>query len=159
MPEGVITEVDEGFAIIDFVDRSLRGPGLAKLIEVGGPETVEALTRRGPRKVYRVPEGNAREAGLLDEPGVIATGDTGSADLLSGAASTGPGPESSSTATWSTGRDPVTPAEIADYPDGEPDDTWKFDQLKAYAGDHGVDIDGLRSKADVLAAINGDETE
>lgn len=117
MPEGIIAEVDEGFATIDFVDRSLRGPGLQKLIEIGGGASVDVLTRSGPRKKYRVPEGNAREAGLLDE---AAPADTAP---------------------------PVT------LPEGEPDDDWKFDQLKAYATQHGVDIDGLRSKAEVLAAI------
>lgn len=39
------------------------------------------------------------------------------------------------------------------YPDGDPDGEWKFDELVAYAADHNVDIDGLRSKADVRAAI------
>jgi len=68
MPEGVEAVVEDGFATIDFVDPSLRGPGLAKLFELGTPpELVEKLTR-APRAVYRVPEGNAREAGLLDDP-------------------------------------------------------------------------------------------
>jgi hypothetical protein len=66
MPKGVEVVVDGGFATIDFTDSSLRGPGLARLIEVGGPEIVETLTREGPRRMYRVPEGNAREAGLID---------------------------------------------------------------------------------------------
>ena len=68
MPAGVEVIVDEGFATIDFVDRKLRGPGVTKLLEVGGPETIEKLTG-GMRPVYRVPEGNAREAGLLDDGG------------------------------------------------------------------------------------------
>ncbi len=68
MPAGVEVVVKEGFATIDFVDGTLRGPGLAKLLEVGTPpEAIEKLTREGPRAVYVVPEGNAREAGLLDE--------------------------------------------------------------------------------------------
>ncbi|QNL30140.1 hypothetical protein SEA_MARIOKART_13 [Gordonia phage Mariokart] len=120
MPEGIIAEVDEGFATIDFVDRSLRGPGLAKLIEIGGGESIDTLTRSGPRRQYRVPEGNAREAGLLDDPADAA-----------------PAPE------------PVV------LPEGEPNEDWKFDQLKAYAADHDVDTDGMRSKAEVLAAIQG----
>lgn len=66
MPKGVEVLVDDGFATIDFTDRALRGPGLARLIAVGGPETIETLTLTGPRRLYRVPEGNAREAGLLD---------------------------------------------------------------------------------------------
>ncbi|QFG11162.1 hypothetical protein PBI_CLOVERMINNIE_15 [Gordonia phage CloverMinnie] len=129
MPEGIIAEVEDGFATIDFVDRSLRGPGLSKLLEFG-PETVETLTRSGPRRVYRVPEGNAREVGLLDAASE-ADDDKGQDDKDSGA-----------------GDDTPT-----DYPDGEPDSEWKFDQLKAYAADHEVDIDGARSKADVLAKI------
>lgn len=68
MPNGIAVYVEDGFATIDFEDRSLAGPALAKLIEIGGPDTVEPLTRSGPRRQYRVPEGNAREAGLLDEP-------------------------------------------------------------------------------------------
>lgn len=68
MPAGIEVVVEEGFATIDFVDGTLRGPGLAKLLEVGTPpEAIEKLTREGPRAVYVVPEGNAREAGLLDE--------------------------------------------------------------------------------------------
>lgn len=67
MPAGVSVLVQDGFVTIDFVDKSLRGPGLQKLLEVGGPSTIESITRGGPRKMYRVPEGNAREAGLLDD--------------------------------------------------------------------------------------------
>ncbi|WP_255800867.1 hypothetical protein [Mycobacteroides abscessus] len=74
MPEGVEVVVEEGFATIDFVDTALRGPGLARLLEVGTPpDAIEKLTRTGPRAVYVVPEGNAREAGLLDE--ALPTGD------------------------------------------------------------------------------------
>ena len=39
-PGAETTEVDGGFATIDFIDRSLRGPGLAKLLEIGGAETI-----------------------------------------------------------------------------------------------------------------------
>lgn len=68
MPVGVEVVVEEGFATIDFVDGTLRGPGLAKLLAIGTPpDAIEKLTREGPRAVYVVPEGNAREAGLLDE--------------------------------------------------------------------------------------------
>ena len=87
MPQGIIATVDNGFALVDFVDKSLRGPALAKLVEIGGPESIETVTRVGPRRQYRVPEGNAREAGLLDdEPGSAgpfsAGQDTGSAAAL-----------------------------------------------------------------------------
>lgn len=67
MPEGIAVVVDdEGFATIDFLDSTLRGPGVDKLIKIGGPETVEKLTPNG-RPVYRVPEGNARAAGFLSK--------------------------------------------------------------------------------------------
>lgn len=72
MPDGVVVEVEDGFAIIDFVDRKKRGPGLRKLVERYGPEVIETLTRTGPRRMYRVPEGNAREVGLIDTPPVPA---------------------------------------------------------------------------------------
>lgn len=84
MPHGVETFVDgEGFAVIDFVDGALRGPGLAKLIALGGPESIETISRDGPRRKYRVPEGNASAAGLVDTP-VTATahGDLKFADAL-----------------------------------------------------------------------------
>lgn len=67
MPTGVEVLVEDGFATIDFVDRSKKGPGLAKLLEHTPPEFIETLTRSGPRRMYRVPEGNARLAGLLDD--------------------------------------------------------------------------------------------
>ena len=66
MPKGVDATVENGFATIEFVDQSLRGPGLAALFAAGTqPELVEKVTR--PRVAYIVPEGNARAAGLLDE--------------------------------------------------------------------------------------------
>lgn len=74
MPEGIVAEVDSGFATLDFVDTTLRGPSLHKLLEIGGPATIETITRRGPRRQYRVPEGNARAAGLIDEPSEQARG-------------------------------------------------------------------------------------
>lgn len=67
MPTGIVATVDDGFATLDFVDTRLRGPGLQKLLDIGGPETIQTITRRGPRRQYKVPEGNAREAGLLDD--------------------------------------------------------------------------------------------
>lgn len=65
MPEGVNVEVDEGFARISFADPSKVGPGLAALIKTGAPIQVKTGHNR---RVYVVPEGNAREAGLLDAP-------------------------------------------------------------------------------------------
>jgi len=40
-----------------------------------------------------------------------------------------------------------------DVPDGVPSDGWTVVQLKAYAKTHGLDLDGARTKGDVLAAI------
>lgn len=69
MPAGIAVEVADGFAVIEFVDKAKRGPALDALIKFGGPATVEKLSREKgsntPR--YRVPEGNAREVGLLDD--------------------------------------------------------------------------------------------
>jgi hypothetical protein len=90
MPKGIIATVDNGFAQLDFVDPELRGPALQALIDIGGPETIETVTRVGPRRQYRVPEGNAREAGLLDEADTevrprSAGQDTGAAQALADA--------------------------------------------------------------------------
>ena len=83
MPAGIIATVDNGFATIDFVDKSLRGPALAELVEIGGPASIETITRDGPRRKYRVPAGNAQAAGLLDGDEV---GDVWSAGRDTGAA-------------------------------------------------------------------------
>lgn len=93
MPKGVETYVDgKGFATVDFVDPSLRGPALAKLIELGGAESVETITRDGPRRKYRVPEGNASEVGLIDTPlDAPVRGDAGWADALARQSSAVPG--------------------------------------------------------------------
>lgn len=86
MPAGIIaTDDGNGFVTLDFVDKSLRGPALAKLVEIGGAATIETVTRVGPRRQYRVPAGNAAEAGLLDEAveRVRSAGyDTGAAQAL-----------------------------------------------------------------------------
>lgn len=85
MPKGVEVVVENGFATIDFVDPALRGPALQKLLEIGGPGTIETLTREGPRRKYRVAAGNATEAGLLDKTSrvsVLASGDSGFAEAL-----------------------------------------------------------------------------
>ena len=66
MPAGIIATVDDGFATLEFTDPALKGPALAELAEIGGPESIETLTRSGPRRRYRVPQGNAQTAGLLD---------------------------------------------------------------------------------------------
>jgi hypothetical protein len=64
MPEGISTEVEDGYVIISFHDPSKRGPVLTTLLEAGSPIDVDTS---GLRKRYRVPEGNARAAGLIDE--------------------------------------------------------------------------------------------
>lgn len=66
MPAGIIATVDNGFAVLDFIDPELRGPALAALIELGGAESIEPITRSGPRKKYRVPADNAEELDLID---------------------------------------------------------------------------------------------
>jgi hypothetical protein len=63
MPEGVLSEVDGPYAYISFLDETKRGPALHALLETGAPIQVDTSGRRW---VYIVPEGNAREAGLLD---------------------------------------------------------------------------------------------
>lgn len=67
MAEGILIEVEDGFAHIQFLDASKRGPALAKLLAIGGPELIETDSRSNPRKTYIVPEGMARDAGLLDD--------------------------------------------------------------------------------------------
>lgn len=104
MPEGIIATVDGGFATVDFVDTALRGPSLQKLLDIGGPGTIETITRQGPRRKYRVPLGNAEEAGLVDgtEIGRVhsAGHDTGAAEALTGADPNLPGRENG--ADWHT---------------------------------------------------------
>lgn len=67
MPEGIAVDIDEGRAVIDFIDAGKRGPGVQALIDAGGPEAVEVDTRTGPRKLYIVDEKVARDAGLVDD--------------------------------------------------------------------------------------------
>lgn len=67
MPEGIAVDIDEGRAVIDFIDAGKRGPGVQALIDAGGPQAVEVDSRTGPRKLYIVDEKVARDAGLLDE--------------------------------------------------------------------------------------------
>lgn len=67
MPQGVAVFIEHGLATIDFIDPSLKGRGIAALLEHTPADLVEKMTRSGPRVLYRVPEGNARDAGLLDE--------------------------------------------------------------------------------------------
>ncbi|UVK60657.1 hypothetical protein SEA_PHANTASMAGORIA_17 [Mycobacterium phage Phantasmagoria] len=89
MPAGIAVELDNGFATLEFLDKAARGRALEALIRVGGPATIEKLTReKGARSVrYRVPEGNAREAGLLDDyevglSNVVASGGTDATGIV-----------------------------------------------------------------------------
>ena len=128
MPEGIITTIEDGFAVIDFIDPALRGPGLNRLIAAYGPEIIETLTRTGPRRLYRVPEGNAREVGLLDE-GLLVSEPVPVAEQ----------------------------SESPNYDDGKPDADWHRGALDAYATKLGIDTHKLPNKGAVLAAIRAAE--
>jgi hypothetical protein len=85
VPKGVEVVVENGFATIDFVDAGQRAKGLNALLAVTPPELIETLTRSGPRRRYRIPSGNAAEAGLLDKRSKVAAleaGDSGFAEAL-----------------------------------------------------------------------------
>jgi hypothetical protein len=68
MTEGISVEVENGSARIEFLDGSLRGETLARLLEVGGPQAIRPETRGGDRKSYIVPEHVAMSAGLITPP-------------------------------------------------------------------------------------------
>lgn len=71
MPEGVDVTVEDGDAVIEFTDPTKRSPGLFALLQIGTPpELIEKTTGRG-RVRYRVPEGNARAAELIDDPAPV----------------------------------------------------------------------------------------
>lgn len=77
--EGVQVEVEDGFARIEFLDPAKRGTTVAKLLEVGGPGLIDVDTRSGRRKIYRVPESIAEQAGLIDDkPKKVTRGRPGS---------------------------------------------------------------------------------
>lgn len=65
MPEGISVAIEDGFATIEFLDRSLRGVTLQKLIDEGGGESI-AVDTSGTRRSYVVPEAVARAAGIVD---------------------------------------------------------------------------------------------
>ncbi|ADX31937.1 hypothetical protein TPA2_gp23 [Tsukamurella phage TPA2] len=163
MPAGIEVEVDNGFATLDFVNKSLRGPALAKLIEQGGGEIVETITREGPRRKYRVPLGNAQAAGLIDgstpvTPVKSAGRDSGSAAALKAAKSTGPYPFPTSRNKWSTG-DPAATADLLGFQAltaqgvDLPDSTWKLDEMRTFAREQEIDTTGLTTKAATLERI------
>lgn len=105
MPEGVIAEVVDGYATIDFVDGALKGPALARVMQISGPASIQTITREGPRRKYRVPEDAANEAGLLDVAG-RARGDTGHAAALADVGNAGARPEQPTSANTYAGATP-----------------------------------------------------
>lgn len=208
MPQGIDVLVEDGFATIDIVDRSLFDMALNALIKHTPRNMIVKQTRVGPRTTYRVPEGNARAAGLLDIANYVSAlpkGDSGYAAALAevspatghfpfptvkgnayvngrdganGAiqgplrpnqpvAETVPSPPAGATVATSALQDYVRsnpfdhgtpkPAEAAVPVDAAvPDETWKVDDLRAYARDHKIDLDGATKKVDVLAKIRGE---
>lgn len=46
----------------------------------------------------------------------------------------------------------------ASYPEGEPSTDWKVDELKSYADDNGIDLDGASRKADMVEIISPSES-
>lgn len=83
MPEGIAVEIDNGFATIA-PDAAHRNEVLTALLSTTPAELIEKQTRSGPGVQYRVPEGNARAAGLVDDLGGAPTDrkDMGFADAL-----------------------------------------------------------------------------
>ena len=76
MAEGISVEVENGFARIEFLDKSLKGEGVARLIREGGPGLIDVDTS-GARKTYIVPESIAEQAGFIDAPKKTARKSTG----------------------------------------------------------------------------------
>ena len=70
MPQGIEVFVEEGFAEITVPDKTLRGQVLNSILAHTPVALIEKDTRKGKHVVYRIPEGNARDAGLLDESAV-----------------------------------------------------------------------------------------
>lgn len=137
MPEGIIaTDNGDGFVTLDFVDKSLRGPALAELVEIGGAASIETISRLGPRRQYRVPLGNAEEAGLVDEDTVervrSAGYDTGRAAALKAAdPNVNPGADN---ADWHT---PVAEHTSANAYVGQVPNDEVLDRAQVYTGDAG----------------------
>lgn len=126
MPQGVAVDVEDGFATIEFVDRSKRGQGLTTLLALTSPDNIEKQTR--PRTAYRVPVDVARAAGLLDEP-------------------TEPAEDVAVDET-------TEPAAAKGYDDGLPDDDWTRPAVNEYAAKIGIpEPDKMKNKDLVLAAI------
>ncbi|QHB37752.1 hypothetical protein I5G63_gp011 [Mycobacterium phage Imvubu] len=138
MPEGIIaTDHGDGFVTLDFVDKALRGPALAELVEIGGAASIETISRVGPRRQYRVPLGNATEAGLVDDEntveGVRSAGqDTGRAAALKAAdPNVNPGADN---ADWHT---PVAEHTSANAYVGQVPNSQVLDRAQVFTGDAG----------------------
>lgn len=165
MPADVDVAVREGFAFIDFKTAAAKGAGIARLLEVGGPATIETLTRTGPRRLYVVPEGNAREAGLLDaDSAEIVFPDTSSFTDASGFVA----PSEPSTLdlhaqdvrggqlrtdTADTTPAPVSAPEVQGYDDGQPDMDWSRKAIDDYAANLGIDTTAAKNKHEAIDLI------
>ncbi len=117
MPNNVEVWVEEGFAEITVADRELRGQVLNKILEHTPVALIEKDTRKGKHVIYRIPEGNAREAGLLDgaKDGVVPLkADTGMAQDLVDA-----DPQVSGRGdSWGEYRSPIIPLKETFYAGG-----------------------------------------
>lgn len=137
MPEGIIaTDNGDGFVTLDFVDKTLRGPALAELVEIGGGASIETISRLGPRRQYRVPLGNAELAGLVDGDTVTrvpsAGYDTGAAAALVAAdPNVNPGADN---ADWHT---PVAEYTSANKFVGQVANDVVLDRVQVHTGDAG----------------------
>lgn len=166
MPAGIEAVVEDGFATLDFTDRTLLGPALAKLAEDGVRVTKQ--TRVGPRARYVLPEGDAVAAGLIDgataKPPALAHGDTGFAAALAGVGSAGARPEQPTSRNTYVGATPAAavmavpgPATTVKPPApaaaGDPDPSWTVAELRQFAADNGIDLGEATKKTDILAAI------
>ena len=52
---------------------------------------------------------------------------------------------------WVGGEAPSVEAPV--FPEGDPSEDWKADELKAYAEAHDVDLAGAKNKAEMVAAL------
>ena len=109
MPAGIEAVIEDGFATLDFTDRSLVGPSLEKLRLAGSKVTKE--TRTGPRARYTMPEGDAIAAGLLDgatlRPDHLSYGDSGFAESLQSVGNAGARPEAPTSRNLYVGATPA----------------------------------------------------
>jgi hypothetical protein len=169
MPAGIEAVVADGFATLDFTDRTLLGPSLEKLRQAGAKVTSD--TRIGPRTVYRVLEADAVAAGLIDGQTAVATSaarstargitiDQPGDAVVDGEISGGSdGAGSTPDAVWPTPMPTVptdpdaAPEEVATYPAGVPDSGWTNAEIKSYADANNIDLGTATKKADMLAAI------